>query len=106
MSKVDISVVIPCYESELTIENVIELIKDTLKDRIFEIICVNDNSKDNTLLILKKLCKKYSEVYIFYLEWTSKGQGRCRKSHIRRIIQKKSVAQMSDTPKKLSVVIY
>lgn len=60
MSKVDISVVIPCYESELTIENVIELIKDTLKDRIFEIICVNDNSKDNTLLILKKLCKKYS----------------------------------------------
>lgn len=29
----------------------------------------------------------------------AKGQGRCRKSHIRRIIQKKSVAQMSDTPR-------
>ena len=62
MKNIDISVVIPCYNSEETIPIVIEKIKGVLNQYSFEIICVNDNSQDNTLMVLKELCKKYSFV--------------------------------------------
>lgn len=60
MNEMELSVVIPCYNSEQTIQQVIEEISNVLRDYTFEIICVNDNSKDGTLLLLKDLCKKYN----------------------------------------------
>lgn len=52
-----ISVVIPCYNSEKMIGYVCEQIKHTFTDYNYEIILVNDCSKDKTWEILKELCK-------------------------------------------------
>lgn len=57
-----ISFVIPCYNSETTVQNVVERIIDTVTADgryQYEIICVNDYSKDGTLAVLKTLSKKY-----------------------------------------------
>ena len=54
---IDISVVIPCYNSEKSIEELTNRIIETLNKRefIYELIFINDNSKDNTLGLLQKL---------------------------------------------------
>lgn len=60
-----ISVVIPCYNSELTIQKVVEDTMLTLTNggyNHFEFILVNDNSKDNTFKVIKSLCEKYDNI--------------------------------------------
>lgn len=60
-----ISFVIPCYCSELTVEKVVQQIKDTMKnikEYDYEIILVNDGSKDNTCKVLKSLATSASKV--------------------------------------------
>ncbi len=59
-----ISIVIPCYGSELTIEDVVKEIKETLKKRndSFEIILVNDCSPDNVWEKIMRLSEQNSEV--------------------------------------------
>lgn len=60
-----ISVIIPCYNSERTITEVVELTKTELEKFSkydFEFILVNDCSVDNTLGKIKSLCKKYKFV--------------------------------------------
>lgn len=56
-----LSIVIPAYNEEDTIgETIQEIEKAFAKEKIeYEIFVVNDNSKDNTLTILKELSKKY-----------------------------------------------
>jgi glycosyltransferase involved in cell wall biosynthesis len=50
-----ISVVVPCYNSELFIKDTIDSIISNRSEKIsLEIIAVNDNSTDNTLTILKQ----------------------------------------------------
>lgn len=56
-----VSFVIPCYRSAETIEGVVEEIVTTvegMKEHTYEIILVNDASPDNTLDVIKKLCKQ------------------------------------------------
>ncbi|MGM0411337.1 MAG: glycosyltransferase, partial [Bacillota bacterium] len=57
-----ISVVIPVYNSEETIAEVVERLEvefENLKDKFnFEIILVNDGSTDNVLAISKQIAKK------------------------------------------------
>lgn len=62
--KIDISVVIPCYGSEKTIEKVVDCCVDTLKQRnnSFEIILINDCSKDNVWQKINALSKKYKKI--------------------------------------------
>ncbi len=58
-----LSVVIPCYCSEKTVENIVQRICKTIeKDGryTYEIICVNDASKDNTFEVLK-CCADHNE---------------------------------------------
>lgn len=60
-----ISVVIPCYNSEKMIMEVVNRIKNTLIQREefeYEIILVNDGSKDNTWDVIKNLAEINSEV--------------------------------------------
>lgn len=58
--------VIPVYNSEETIENVVYRIKntfDTLKELFeFEVILVNDCSKDKSLQVCKEICEKMKNV--------------------------------------------
>ena len=62
-----ISVIIPVYNAENYIENCIErLEKQTYKN--FEIVAINDASRDNSLALLNKLCKKYKNLVIINLK--------------------------------------
>lgn len=57
----DISFVIPCYCSEKNLEFVIEEIRGAMKQREsfqYEIILVNDNSKDGTWGLIQRLAKE------------------------------------------------
>ncbi len=61
----DISFVIPCYCSEKNLEFVIGEIKEAMEQRPsfqYEIILVNDNSKDNTKQLIGKLAKEDSRI--------------------------------------------
>ncbi len=60
-----ISYVIPCYRSALTIEKVIQEIKDTmttLSQYAYEVILVNDCSPDDTFFVVEKLAKENSNI--------------------------------------------
>ena len=50
-----ISVIIPCYNEENTIQQIIELVRNALNEREYEIIFVDDASTDNTSKIIKDL---------------------------------------------------
>ena len=50
-----ISVIIPCYNEENTIQQIIELVRNALNEREYEIILVDDASTDNTFQIIKDL---------------------------------------------------
>lgn len=60
-----ISFVIPCYNSSQTIEGVVEEIRSTMKCRpefCYEIILVNDFSKDHTAQVIKNLAQRSRDV--------------------------------------------
>jgi len=60
-----VSFVIPCYNSSLTIEKVVNEIQDAmgkLESYTYEIILVNDCSPDNTFEVISGLCEKYSNI--------------------------------------------
>lgn len=63
MNNIDVSVVVPVFNSELYLQSVIEdLTSQTLKN--IEIIFVNDGSEDDSLSILKDAAKKDSRIRI------------------------------------------
>ncbi|HRQ44147.1 MAG TPA: glycosyltransferase family 2 protein [Candidatus Goldiibacteriota bacterium] len=63
-----LSFVIPCYRSELTIENVVNEIIDAVKNRTeYEIILVNDCSPDNVENVIKRICGKNKKVKLISL---------------------------------------
>lgn len=56
-----LSFVIPCYNSEKTIESVVKEVRDTVSNNNkydYEIILVNDGSKDNVFSVISSLAKK------------------------------------------------
>lgn len=56
-----ISVIIPMYYEEEVAEKCYEKVTETLnniKNYDYEIICINDGSKDRTLQILENIAKK------------------------------------------------
>jgi len=59
-----LSFVIPCYYSEKTISLVVDDIFSAFpeKDYDFEIILVNDGSRDNTFSVIKNLAEKHSQI--------------------------------------------
>ncbi len=68
--KIQLSFVIPCYGSELTIQNVIKEIKNkVLEDRNYdyEIIAVNDQSPDRVLEVLKEIMKQEPKLTVIDL---------------------------------------
>lgn len=62
-----ISFIIPCYGSEKTIEKVIHEITTVVKEKsnyTYEILCVNDCSKDNVLEVLRKLAAEDKHIKV------------------------------------------
>lgn len=61
-----ISIVIPCFNSENSIEGLLKEISDfvSIEFDVLEIICVNDNSSDGTKHILNKLKKTSKQLKI------------------------------------------
>ena len=70
-----LSILIPAYNEENTLERVVEKVRDVkIKNVKKEIIIINDGSTDNTEKISIKLSKKYSEVrLISYKKNVGKG---------------------------------
>ena len=58
-----VSFVIPCYNSEKTITKVVDEILDTIhKEDDYEIILVNDCSKDNVWSVIENLCNNNNHI--------------------------------------------
>lgn len=57
-----LSVVIPVYNSESSIENLVALLQQSLPAANVEIVLVNDGSKDRSERIIMKLAQQYSNV--------------------------------------------
>lgn len=72
---VKVSVIIPCYNVEDYLRECLDsIINQTLTD--IEIICINDDSTDTTLKILKEYAKKDNRIII--LNQNNKGSGIAR----------------------------
>lgn len=71
MSKQLLSIVMPAYNEEATLEKIVDRVVTIKLPTGWEkeIIIVNDGSKDNTFKIMKKLAQKYSEVQVFENEY-------------------------------------
>jgi len=59
-----VSFVIPCHNEEMNILPLVEGLKNFYEKYIFEIIIVDDNSKDNTALVAEKLSKQDSRIQL------------------------------------------
>lgn len=62
---IDLSFVIPCYNSEKTITNVVKGIELEVRNNSinnYEIILVNDFSRDNTSVVIEKLAKESKNI--------------------------------------------
>src|SRR3989344_9101162 len=57
-----VSVLVPAYNEEDTIENTVNAVFSSDYDHIKEVIVINDGSKDRTADIVKHLQKKYSKL--------------------------------------------
>ena len=66
MKKKTISVVIPCFNEEGNVKNIsdkiISLFDNELKNYLYEIIFIDNDSKDNTRNIIRDICKKNKRV--------------------------------------------
>jgi glycosyltransferase involved in cell wall biosynthesis len=57
-----LSVIIPVYNSEKTIRPLVEKLQTTLSAISFEIVMVNDGSRDRSEVVCRQLCEAYSNV--------------------------------------------
>ena len=60
-----VSIIIPCYRSEGTIEHVVESIRNVFEKETeydYQVVLVNDGSPDNTAQVIRTLCQKDSKV--------------------------------------------
>ena len=60
----DVSIVIPVYNAKKYLEECLDSILNQNTNYKYEVICVNDGSKDNSLSILKKYAKKYDNLIV------------------------------------------
>ena len=59
-----ISIIIPCYNEEHTIQEVIRMVQNVLEKSEYEIILVDDASTDNSEKIINKISQKEDKVRV------------------------------------------
>jgi len=59
---VEISIVIPVYNSERIVPELTKQLVDVLSGMLFEVILVNDYSSDNSWGVISNICQKYEQV--------------------------------------------
>ena len=69
-----ISVIIPCYNEEHTILKVIRLVHESLNRYEYEIILVDDTSKDSTKMLLEEYSRSDEKLEVIYHDINS-GKG-------------------------------
>mgnify|MGYP002514281916 CR=1 FL=1 len=57
-----LSIIVPCYNEEESVENFLVEVQNVLKGRDFEVIFINDGSSDDTLKTIKGLADKTPNV--------------------------------------------
>ncbi len=67
MTETRLSVIIPVYNSATTIKQLVERLQLALKEISFEIVMVNDNSRDHSESICKQLASLYNNVHFISL---------------------------------------
>jgi biofilm PGA synthesis N-glycosyltransferase PgaC len=65
IKKYSVSILIPAYNEQDSIEGTVKTVLDSNYGNIVEIIIINDGSTDNTLKIARELEKRYSKVVVF-----------------------------------------
>ena len=75
---VELSVIIPAYNSEYTIEKCINSVINECENNNleYEILVIDDGSKDNTAEIVKNLIKKNKNIKLFYQENSGPSEAR------------------------------
>ena len=64
-----LSVIIPLYNSEKYVSKCLDsLVNQNISEDIYEIVIVNDGSKDNSLLVAEEYAQKYSNITIYSQE--------------------------------------
>lgn len=75
MAPITLSVVIPCYNEEKTLANIVERVQQIAGDDLrLEIIIVDDCSKDKSLEVARSITAAYTNVKIFHHE-INQGKG-------------------------------
>lgn len=106
-SVVNLSIIIPCYNEGAKLIDNIDKINQYMSEEFFdykyEILIVNDGSKDNTLNICKQIENKYDFVHIIsYLE--NKGKGYAVKKGIEHSKGKYVIFMDADLSTKLTAI--
>jgi len=80
-----VSIVIPAYNEEKRIKPTIEsVLKLNYPKNKYEIIIVNDGSKDNTSKVVKNIINQYGEFNIKLFEQNNKGKGAALNNGLRK----------------------
>ncbi len=82
----DISIIIPAYNAEPYIDKCLNTILNQAFKGNFEIIIINDGSKDDTLKILNKYAKKYKKIKI--IDQKNAGQAVARNNALKAALGK------------------
>ncbi len=71
---IELSLVIPCYNEEETLEACVEKVLGLEKAISIEIVIVDDKSNDNSLEIARRLSRQYSNIKVLFHE-VNRGKG-------------------------------
>ena len=90
-----ISVIIPCFEEEKTVRQIIQLVQISLISYEYEIILVDDASKDNTRILIEEFSKNDEKVKVICHEINS-GKGAALRTGINASIGDVVIIQDAD----------
>ena len=76
-----LSILIPCYNEELTLREIVQLVQTALKEEDYEIILIDDASSDHTHEIIEELAKKEESITAVFHDNNS-GKGSAIRSGI------------------------